>query len=43
MKIIRDVVPIQTHEEEYSRVELAAMPSMWPQERPYHRDGRMGV
>ncbi|TIA03365.1 trimeric LpxA-like protein [Aureobasidium pullulans] len=43
MKIIRDVVPIQTHEEEYSRVEPAAMPSMWPQERPYHRDGRMGM
>lgn len=43
MRIVRDVVPIPTQEEEYSRPDPAMTGNMWPGERSYNRDVRMGM
>ncbi|KAI5256828.1 trimeric LpxA-like protein [Aureobasidium subglaciale] len=43
MRIIRDVVPIPNQEEEYNRVEPSMLGSLWPAERSYNRDARMGM
>lgn len=43
MRIIRDVVPIPTPDDEYGRVEPGMLANMWPGERAYSRDVRMGM
>lgn len=43
MRIIRDVVPVPTQDDEYGRVEPAMLANMWPGERSYNRDVRMGM
>lgn len=43
MRIVRDVVPITSQEEEYGRPDPAMTGNMWPAERSYDRDVRMGM
>ncbi|KAH0009003.1 trimeric LpxA-like protein, partial [Aureobasidium melanogenum] len=43
MRIVRDVVPVPTQDDEYGRVEPAMLANMWPGERSYNRDVRMGM
>ncbi|KAI4727971.1 trimeric LpxA-like protein [Aureobasidium sp. EXF-10728] len=43
MRIIRDIVPLPNQDDEYGRVDPAMLGNMWPGERSYSRDVRMGM